>query len=319
MGGAAGPLRGDRSGRGGAARGVGPRGVYDMAGNVREWTVNAREPGSRYILGGGWAIRRTCSPRSTRSREFDRSPINGIRLVKRMGTERTSRAASAPIPALLRDFPRRPSGGRRDVSRLSRRMYDYDHTPLNAKVVSRDTTPPDWIREDVEFDAAAAADSHGRRALPAEACEPPYPDGRDLAGVRRVASSRDRRTCRRRTRFHRAQRPRRAVSDLRAHVRARHPSTKIEPDGDDRASRPGAALGEGAAPFGGLRLDASGYRHDAPRVRRHELGRSHGGSERSRSSRGSERPCSTSPGSRWSRCDRKRIRSTFCRASRSRC
>ena len=40
--------------RGGDPRSVGPRGVYDLAGNVREWTANAREPGTRVILGGGW-------------------------------------------------------------------------------------------------------------------------------------------------------------------------------------------------------------------------------------------------------------------------
>jgi dienelactone hydrolase len=31
-------------------------------------------------------------------------------------------------------------------------MYDYDRTPLNATVVSRDSTSADWIREDIEFD-----------------------------------------------------------------------------------------------------------------------------------------------------------------------
>ena len=31
-------------------------------------------------------------------------------------------------------------------------LYDYDHTPLNAKVIARDSSGSDWIREDIEFD-----------------------------------------------------------------------------------------------------------------------------------------------------------------------
>ena len=86
--------------RGIAASGVGPRGVSDMAGNAREWTVNAREPGTRYILGGGWSDPRYLFPDIYVQPEFDRSPINGIRLVKRMVEGKDLARASAPIPGL---------------------------------------------------------------------------------------------------------------------------------------------------------------------------------------------------------------------------
>ena len=117
--------------RGGAPRGVGPRGVYDMAGNVREWTVNAREPGSRYILGGGWTDPPYLFSEIYAQPEFDRSAINGIRLARDFNSVR-------PVDDVTyRGF-------------LS--LYEYDRTPLNAKVVSRDTMPADWVREDIEFD-----------------------------------------------------------------------------------------------------------------------------------------------------------------------
>jgi len=136
---------------GGAARGVSPRGVYDMAGNVREWTANAREAGSRYILGGGWTDPAYLFSEIYVQPEFDRSPINGIRLVRRVGEGKDLARASAPIPGLARDFnTARPVDDATFRGLLS--LYDYDRTPLNAQVVARDTTPPDWVREDIEFD-----------------------------------------------------------------------------------------------------------------------------------------------------------------------
>jgi len=136
---------------GGAARGVSPRGVYDMAGNVREWTVNEREPGNRYILGGGWSDPPYLFSEIYAQPEFDRSAINGIRLVRRVGEGKDLATASAPIPRPMRDLNTvRPVD---DVTfRTYVSLYDYDHTPLNAKVVARDTTHNDWVREDIEFD-----------------------------------------------------------------------------------------------------------------------------------------------------------------------
>jgi len=137
--------------RGGDERSVSPRGVYDMAGNVREWTVNAREPGSRYILGGGWSDPQYIFSELYVQPELDRSPINGIRLVRRMSASRDLARASAPIPGLARDY-----ADVRPVDEATFRafvaLYDYDHTPLNAKVVARDSSNADWVREEVEFD-----------------------------------------------------------------------------------------------------------------------------------------------------------------------
>ena len=137
--------------RGGDKTSVSPRGVYDMAGNVREWTVNARENGSRYILGGGWSDPPYLFSEVYAQPEMDRSPINGIRLVRRLHASADLARASAPIPFAARDFATaRPVDD--GTYRALATLYDYDHTPMNAKVIARDSTNADWVREDVEFD-----------------------------------------------------------------------------------------------------------------------------------------------------------------------
>lgn len=145
----------DESGpvRGGAVLGASPRGVYDLAGNVREWVVNAREPGTRYILGGGWSDPPYLFAESYTQPEFNRAAINGIRLVKRVREAADLAAASAPIVRRRRDYV-----GAQPVDDATFRgflsQYDYDHTPLDATVASRDTTAEDWIREDITFPVA---------------------------------------------------------------------------------------------------------------------------------------------------------------------
>ena len=148
--------------RGGDRRTVSPRGVYDMAGNVREWTVNAREPGSRYILGGGWSDPAYLFSEIYTQPEMDRSPINGIRLVRRLGPSADLARASAPVPGLTHDYSKaKPVDDATFRAFLT--LYDYDHTPLNAKVVARDSGAADWVREEVEFDVPG--DSLRMRAL----------------------------------------------------------------------------------------------------------------------------------------------------------
>jgi dienelactone hydrolase len=148
--------------RGGDPLGVSPRGVYDMAGNVREWTANAREPGNRYILGGGWSDPAYLFSEIYVQPELDRSPINGIRLVRRLASTPDLARASAPIPGLTRDYARvKPVDDA--TYRAFAAMYDYDHTPLNAKIVARDSSAADWVREEIEFDVPG--DSLRMRAL----------------------------------------------------------------------------------------------------------------------------------------------------------
>ena len=67
----------------GSHQGMGHTGLYDMAGNVKEWCLNATDDsgGHRYILGGGWGEpTHLFTERDSRS-AWDRLPLNGFRCV----------------------------------------------------------------------------------------------------------------------------------------------------------------------------------------------------------------------------------------------
>ncbi|MCL7976687.1 MAG: SUMF1/EgtB/PvdO family nonheme iron enzyme, partial [marine benthic group bacterium] len=133
----------------GEFQGVSLDGVYDLAGNVREWTRNASGE-SRFILGGGWADLEYSFNDAVTAPAFDRSPLNGIRLVSYTDTTNVA-AASAELPLAFRDY-RVEQPVSDEVFEVFRQAYAYDDVPLNARLVSADTTDV-WIRERIELDA----------------------------------------------------------------------------------------------------------------------------------------------------------------------
>jgi dienelactone hydrolase len=144
------------SGKGTAPAGrypaLGLYGLRDMAGNVREWCVNATG-GSRYVLGGGWSDPDYSFTDAYAQEPGDRSYINGIRLVEYAPGDSTLATASRPVERLFRDFVReRPVPDA--VFGIYRRQFEYDRRPLRAVVEATDSSAEDWIREKVVVDAA---------------------------------------------------------------------------------------------------------------------------------------------------------------------
>jgi formylglycine-generating enzyme required for sulfatase activity/dienelactone hydrolase len=132
-------------------------GVYDMAGNVREWCVNEGGAPARFVLGGGWNDQKYQFTDSYTQPPFDRSPINGIRLVKYLTDEPNLPLASKPLVRRRRDFlaePRIPDA----VFEAYRRMYDYDQTLLSPDVMEQ-VDEGDWTRELVRMRAAYGTDT----------------------------------------------------------------------------------------------------------------------------------------------------------------
>ncbi len=131
---------------------IGPYGTFDMAGNVREWCRNAGGA-ERYILGGGWNDPGYAFADAYTQRALDRSPTNGIRLASYREGDSTLVTLGHPVSPAFRDFYKeRPVAD--GIFTVYRRQYDYDPSPLNAKVEVRDTTSDGYVVERVTYAAA---------------------------------------------------------------------------------------------------------------------------------------------------------------------
>ncbi len=130
--------------------GIGPFGTRDMGGNAREWCWNEGIAG-RFILGGGWNDATYMFNDAFEQPAWDRSVTNGLRLA--LYSDEDLAASGIPIARPIRDFfTEQPVSD--ETFRVFLGMYAYDPAPLNATVEARDTTPEDWVRERVSFDAA---------------------------------------------------------------------------------------------------------------------------------------------------------------------
>ncbi|HEY4320942.1 MAG TPA: bifunctional serine/threonine-protein kinase/formylglycine-generating enzyme family protein [Gemmatimonadales bacterium] len=135
----------------GAFNGLGAYGTYDMAGNVREWTLNANDAGARFILGGSWSSPDYLYDELDMMPPLDRSAANGIRCVRNLGP--LPPATEQPIRMFNRDFAHiTPVSDA--VFNAYKVLYQYDQTPLNARVEGIVQQTADWRLEKVSYDAA---------------------------------------------------------------------------------------------------------------------------------------------------------------------
>jgi dienelactone hydrolase len=128
-------------------------GAYDMAGNVREWTWNESGGGlGRFILGGGWNDPDYAFVDAFAQPAFDRSPTNGFRCIKPLGTDANDAALHRAIARARRDFlAEKPVPDAVFAQFL--RMFDYDRTPLDARIEEEKQTPL-GLRQKITFNAA---------------------------------------------------------------------------------------------------------------------------------------------------------------------
>ena len=159
--------------RGGASAGVTMFGVFDMAGNVREWCENSAGGGERFILGGGWSDAPYQFTDAYAQPATNRAAINGIRLVKYLKDDAVLAKSREPAPRAFRDYKKEKPASAAEYEAM-RHVFDYDRTALNARVESRDTTDDDYVLERVSFDAAYGNERMFANVYIPKRGKPPY-------------------------------------------------------------------------------------------------------------------------------------------------
>ncbi|MCI0561400.1 MAG: protein kinase [Nitrososphaera sp.] len=136
----------------GSSRSMNRFGIYDLAGNVREWCFNENSRGGRFILGGGWNDPTYAFNDAYAQSPFDRSMTNGFRCIKYLKSDESRANLEKTIRMPFRDFlSEEPVSD--ETFALFLKQYAYDKTDLNA-VVESVKEEEDWIREKITFDAA---------------------------------------------------------------------------------------------------------------------------------------------------------------------
>jgi DNA-binding winged helix-turn-helix (wHTH) protein len=130
---------------------IGSFGTYDMAGNVREWCLNAAG-NRRFILGGAWNGIRVSHGQTEALSPFDRSPVNGFRCIRYPGGT-PPKSLTGPVEGTSGGYATGKPVSDREFNIL-KNFYLYDHTGLNAIKESVDESSPYWRSEKITFDAA---------------------------------------------------------------------------------------------------------------------------------------------------------------------
>lgn len=136
----------------GSSPGYSTRGIYDLAGNVREWCLNeSNEKNQNYILGGGYNDPTFAFNDSYLAQPFDRSLANGFRCIKELPGDTTMGILVKPVPLAFRDYRKEKPVDDKTFEIFSR-LYAYDNIPLEAKVettIDREL----WTIEKISFEA----------------------------------------------------------------------------------------------------------------------------------------------------------------------
>ena len=117
----------------GSLHGFSTYGIYDLAGNAREWTFNQSENTSqRFILGGGWTDPSYAFNDSYTQQALDRSPSNGFRCIKELPGNPPATALMQPISREFRDYSEEKPVDDHTFAGFAR-QFSYDKTALDAK------------------------------------------------------------------------------------------------------------------------------------------------------------------------------------------
>jgi serine/threonine protein kinase len=137
----------------GSNPGITAYGLYDMAGNVREWCANEM-PNGRLIRGGAADDASYMFANCSQLSPFDRSQKNGFRCCLYLHPERIPKAALAliKIKGFTDFYKEKPVSDQ--IFQVYKEQYAYDKVGLDFRLESRDDTAKEWVVEKISFAAA---------------------------------------------------------------------------------------------------------------------------------------------------------------------
>ena len=161
-------------------RGMARYGTYDMAGNLKEWTMNGSGT-LRYALGGAWDESSYMFAMNDPADPFWRTVSMGFRTVKRPTPPPAASFARLNVatPQVVR--PEKPVDD--ETYRILADLHRYQPSPLEARVERTDSSPPYWVKQTVSFTAAYANDRVLAHLFLPKGVAPPYQVIIELGGV----------------------------------------------------------------------------------------------------------------------------------------
>ncbi len=157
----------------GSLPGMTAYGAYDMAGNVREWCFNESQNG-RVIRGGSWTDTNYMFKQQSQLPPMDRSPQNGFRCAAYPQPEEIPPQAFASTRLSEWRDVRQARPVDDAVFDVMRRQFDYDPTPLKARVESRREDPGGWTHERITYNAAYGGETIIAHLFLPTHVRPPY-------------------------------------------------------------------------------------------------------------------------------------------------
>ncbi len=137
----------------GKNRGVTMFGVYDMAGNVREWCWN-ETPVGRIIRGGSWNDAIYLYTDLSQLPPFDRSPSNGFRCVKYIDKEKIPASTFKPLTYDVgKDYTRKIPVPE-NIFNIYKNQFLYDSINLKSVIEKKGVSLDGWTSEKISFNAA---------------------------------------------------------------------------------------------------------------------------------------------------------------------